>query len=106
MLCSIKTGGGGNIKTVFTGDINSNGIHTIGDISEAKILFVQTKDNTSGDQHTQCMPLLPLSNGTFVSSTNQQYIVDNIIRIHFPSNTTIYVDDIREGHIFRIDIIE
>lgn len=106
--CIITRPGGGilKLKNVFLGDRAFNGEVTISSIANAKIMFVQTKDKLSGDVHIQCMPLLPKNNGSFISSTNEQYIVNNVIRIHFPSATKLYVDDINEGHIYRIDILE
>ena len=100
-----KVNGTLNLKSVYNGDVTSNGTYTISDISNAKVLFVQTKDNAIGTQHIQCMPLLPTPSGTFITSQEQQYIVNSTIRIHFSSATKLVVDDINGSHIYRIDMM-
>lgn len=93
------------LKNVYNGNITSNGTYTIGDITDAKVLFVQTKDDTSGNAHTQCMPFFPTTTGSFISSTSQQYIAHSTIRFHFSSATKLVVDDINGSHIYRIDMM-
>lgn len=95
-----------NLKNVFNGDITSSGTYAISDISNAKVLFVQTKDDVSGTQHIQCMPLFPTPSGSFITSQTQQYIVNNGARINFPSATQLVLDSINTGgHLYRIDMM-
>ena len=97
-----KVNGTLNLNSVFKGDITSKGTYTISDISNAKVLFVQTKDDVSGTLHLQCMPLLP----TFITSQEQQYIVHSTIRIHFSSATKLVVDGMPSGtHLYRVDMM-
>lgn len=101
-----KVNGTLNLNSVFKGDITSKGTYTISDISNAKVLFVQTKDDASGTLHLQCMPLLPTPSGTFITSQEQQYIVHSTIRIHFSSATKLVVDEMPIGtHLYRVDMM-